>query len=48
MLDYPKLIRWFATNPDIVHDKLEPIPIGLENIHYKFAGFLPSLEPFLR
>ena len=46
MLDNPKLVRWFAQNPKMTHEKLEPIPLGLENQHWKFAGYLPSLEPF--
>eukprot|EP00820_Chromera_velia_P012813 Cvel_23510.t1-p1 / transcript=Cvel_23510.t1 / gene=Cvel_23510 / organism=Chromera_velia_CCMP2878 / gene_product=hypothetical protein / transcript_product=hypothetical protein / location=Cvel_scaffold2431:656-1696(-) / protein_length=347 / sequence_SO=supercontig / SO=protein_coding / is_pseudo=false len=29
ILDSPNLIKWFAQNPDIVHPKLEVIPIGI-------------------
>lgn len=28
MLEDPKLIHWFAQNPDLVHEKVTPIPIG--------------------
>lgn len=35
MLDDPKLVAWFAQNPDIAdHPKLIPIPIGVANKHW--------------
>ena len=30
ILDNPNLIAWFAQNPDMVHKKLVPIPIGID------------------
>lgn len=35
MLDNSKLIRWFTTNPSIVHPKLEPIPVGIRCVEKK-------------
>ena len=34
-LEDDKIIAWFGQNPDIVHPKLHPIPIGLENRNWK-------------
>ena len=31
ILENPVIARWFAQNPSLLHDKLTPIPIGLEN-----------------
>ena len=33
-LDDPKLLAWYAMNPDIVHPKLVPMPIGFANTHW--------------
>ena len=33
-LDDPKLLAWFGENPEIIHPKLVPTPIGLENPNY--------------
>ena len=44
----PLLIKWFAQNPAIVHPKLIPIPIGMENLHYHKAGKLELIEKLLR
>lgn len=33
-LDDPKLLAWYAMNPDIVHPKLVPMPIGFANAHW--------------
>ena len=30
LLSSPRLIRWFAQNPGIVHPKLEPMPLGIK------------------
>jgi len=29
LLNHPKLIRWFGMNVHLIHNKLQPIPIGL-------------------
>ncbi len=35
-LDDPKILAWFTQNPDgTLHPKLHPIPIGVENRHWK-------------
>jgi hypothetical protein len=34
-LDDPRIIVWFVNNPDYVHPKLVPIPIGLKNRFFK-------------
>jgi len=36
-----KIIKWFAQNVDCEHDKIIPIPIGLENKSYYISG-IPS------
>ena len=38
LLDSPRLMRWFAQNPGHVHQKLEALPIGLENSHFGRLG----------
>jgi|AACY02.4.fsa_nt_gi hypothetical protein len=38
ILDCPRLIRWFAVNCDVAHEKVEVLPIGLENYnHYRLG-----------
>jgi len=35
-LDDPKILAWFTQNPDgTLHPKLHPLPIGVENRHWK-------------
>ena len=34
-----KIIHWFAMNVLIVHEKITPIPIGIENAYYANAGW---------
>lgn len=34
MLEDDKIIRWYAQNADIVHEKLIPIPIGIANRYW--------------
>ena len=47
MLDNPKLIAWFAVNPDLTsHPKLFAIPIGLTN-RYLPAGDIHTLNSLL-
>ncbi len=36
-----KIIRWFAQNVLVTHPKITPIPIGLENLSYANAGYIP-------
>ena len=43
ILDDEKLIAWFSQNPDCVHDKLIPIPLGLEN-RYNLNGNLSLIN----
>lgn len=31
ILNHPNLIKWFGMNCHIIHDKLQPIPIGIAN-----------------
>jgi hypothetical protein len=31
ILNHPRLIKWFGMNCHIIHDKLQPIPIGIAN-----------------
>ena len=33
-LDHEKILAWFTQNPDSIHDKLYPIPIGMANIRW--------------
>ncbi|MBS0628202.1 MAG: hypothetical protein JSS09_08335, partial [Verrucomicrobia bacterium] len=33
-LDDEKIIAWFAMNPDIIHPKLHPMPIGIASAYY--------------
>lgn len=33
-LNDPKLLAWFALNPNVEHPKLHPIPIGVANRHW--------------
>lgn len=42
LLDHPLLIRWFAQNADQVHDKMRPLPFGLNC--YEHA---PEMKMFL-
>ncbi len=35
-----KIIRWFAQNNTFKHDKISPIPIGLENISLYMSGWV--------
>ncbi len=37
-VDDPKIFAWFGQNVDLVHPKLIPIPIGLQNEHWG-AGY---------
>lgn len=37
-LDDDKIIAWFGQNPDCVHPKFYPIPIGLPSQNYPFAN----------
>ncbi len=37
-LDDDKLLAWFAKNPDRVHEKLIPLPIGVPNRNHKLYG----------
>jgi hypothetical protein len=34
-----KILHWFAQNTLVVHEKITPIPIGLENAHWANAGW---------
>ena len=43
ILDDDKIIAWFAQNPDCLHDKLIPIPLGLEN-RYNPNGNLSTMN----
>lgn len=45
-LDDPKIICWFAQNPTTVHDKLIPIPIGIQNQYWE-RGSLKYYKCFL-
>jgi hypothetical protein len=45
-LDDPKIICWFAQNPTTVHDKLIPIPIGIQNQYWE-RGNLNHYDLFL-
>lgn len=38
-LNDPKIIIWFASNPDYTHKKLIPIPIGLSNRHWPHSRY---------
>ena len=38
----PYLIRWYSTNTDVFHPKLETIPIGIGNARYEH-GNVPML-----
>ncbi len=42
-----KIQAWFAQNNTHVHEKVVPIPIGLENLRYYKAG-IPRLYDALR
>lgn len=42
-LNGDKIIAWFTQNPGFVHDKLVPLPIGLENV-----AFSPDKEVFIK
>lgn len=46
-LDDPKIIAWFAQNPTTIHDKLIPIPIGIQN-QYLEKGSLKYYQTFLQ
>lgn len=56
-LDDPKLIAWFTHNPDRIHPKLHPLPIGVPNeyntfgkrdvYNYCFAHFSHLIRPKL-
>ena len=48
MLESPLLVKWFVQNPSMVHPKLIPIPVGLENQVFGAAGVLRDIEPFLQ
>ena len=39
LLNNPQLLRWYAQNPSITHDKLFPLPIGIENRYNKYGQF---------
>ena len=47
MLDSPKLVRWFTTNPSTVHPKLEPIPVGIKGVA-KNTDYIHRFEEALR
>ncbi|PAV77720.1 hypothetical protein WR25_26580 [Diploscapter pachys] len=47
LLADPYLIRWYSTNTDVFHPKLETIPIGIGNAKYKH-GNLPMLLDAVR
>ena len=38
-LDDPKIIAWFGQNIEMVHSKLHPIPIGIDNKMYNYNTF---------
>lgn len=46
-LDDPKIICWFAQNPTTIHDKLIPIPIGIQNQYWE-KGNLKFYQKFLK
>lgn len=39
-----KLHHWFAQNCDLKHEKITPVPIGLENMHYFNHGRLDNFD----
>ncbi len=45
ILEEKKIIAWFAQNADYKHNKLIPIPIGLENRYCRF-GNLQTIDSF--
>lgn len=45
-LNDSKIIAWFAQNPTIIHDKLIPIPIGIQNQYWE-RGNLTHYRTFL-
>ena len=38
LLDDGKILAWFAQNAAVAHERLIPLPIGLENAHYANNG----------
>lgn len=40
LADDRRIIRWFAQNVAFAHPKIQPIPIGLENLHYYDYGII--------
>jgi len=38
ILEYPKVIRWFAQNVCFTHSKLHPLPIGIANSQWKHGN----------
>ncbi|KAJ9458251.1 exostosin [Diplonema papillatum] len=42
LLDNPLVLRWFAQNPSIVHTKLTPVPIGIENRYNAYGKHVAS------
>jgi len=36
------LVKWFTINANIVHEKIVPIPLGLQNLHWRHNGNIQS------
>lgn len=36
------LVNWWTINAHLIHDKVKPIPLGLQNIHWKWHGNIQS------
>ena len=48
VLDHEKILAWFASNPDYVHKKLVPIPIGLANRRWTHGNLNAFERAFYR
>ena len=48
ILSSENLLRWFAVNLDLVHDKMEALPIGLENKEYRRLGVPANMARLVR
>lgn len=42
-LHSPNLLHWYGQNTQILHPKLTPIPLGLENRYNRGHGYLPEV-----
>ena len=47
VLDDDKVLTWFATNPDYVHRKLFPVPIGIANTRWPHGNVTNFKKAFL-